>query len=88
MTLIFFEKFMTSLTYSNCIDANIKFPRILDKTNTSVGKQYFSKVQLDSVPGSNVAHNSTLKSQSLPYQSYAFAILDSIINIHQHIWLN
>ena len=56
-------KFMTSLTSNNCIDAKIKFPRIMDKTNTLMSKQYFSKVQSDNVPCSEVAHNGTLKSQ-------------------------
>jgi hypothetical protein len=66
----------------------MKFPRIMDKTNTSVGKQYFPKVQSDSILGSKGVHNGTLKSQSLLCQSYPFAILDSTINNHQHKWLN
>ena len=64
MMLISFMKPTTSLTSNNCIDVNIKFPRIVDKTNTSVGKKYFFKVQSDNVLDNEGVHNGTLKSQS------------------------
>ena len=59
MMLIFFMKFMTSLTSNNCIDANIKIPRIIDKpTHQWVNSIFpkYNRIMSQAVRGRTMAH--------------------------------